>query len=564
LAGPSAAAAFCSGSGLNVIAACAVHIPIRTIPAHVVVVRHGHRLTSAPTGGRPSTTGTTPTGTTTTTTSTTTTTTTTTVITTSTGTTTGPSTPPGPTRLFLEVGDQIRVSRPAVFTFSYDGNRFRLEHGRIRLECVSLELSPRRDGPRSTALTIRLESGRVAVRSGVHARHALVLTPEMLAYATVPNTPVVVDRNPAAPSTRAWTLNQPIVAARASDQALRITTRESYTAISDRKGLRLDIWPFSISALQRPITPADRLVPYWADGLPCSVGCSAPGVIPGWPLKPFHQQHAIRAGINEIRPANFHVGVDIQANNLEPVYAIQSGYASVRPTGSYGDWQITVGSFTYWHINPMVASGQYVVAYKTVLGQVLNGFGHIAFSETAAYLNPLRPGGPLRPYTDTEPPIIGIPQIFADGRVIVGSFDPQSFIHKQRYETPVLAPSSLAWRLYDARGHALTGLEWAMRGSQHYPTSLKPVIFAPGASNPGFACFYTRVRCIPTWVYWLAGGLTQPLPLAGLPAGRYRLTVYAWDWAGNTSALDDWITLPLAHIASPAAESGPLAPKFEP
>ncbi|HEY2772353.1 MAG TPA: hypothetical protein VGI87_17385, partial [Solirubrobacteraceae bacterium] len=125
----------------------------------------------------------------------------------------------------------------------------------------------------------------------------------------------------------------------------------------------------------------------------------------------------------------------------------------------------------------------------------------------------------------------------------------------------VLAPSSLAWRLYDAHGQALTGLEWAMRGSQNYPPNLKPVIFAPGAANPGFACFYTQRRCIPNWVYWLAGGLTEPLPLASLPRGRYRLTVYAWDWAGNTSALDYSFNAPLASAA--AAPFGPLAPRFD-
>jgi hypothetical protein len=280
---------------------------------------------------------------------------------------------------------------------------------------------------------------------------------------------------------------------------------------------------------------------------------------------PFHRQHAIRAGINEVRPANFHVGVDIQAHNFQPVYAIQSGYASASPTGSFGDFMVTVGSFTYWHIVPTVSNGQYVVAYKTVLGNVENGFGHIAFSETAGFLNPLRPGGPLRPYSDGERPVIGIPRVFPDGRVIVGAFDPQSFVESgYSYETPVLAPSSLAWRLYDAHGHAVTGLEWAMRGSQHYPTAMKPVIFAAGASNPGFACFFMQRICIPNWVYWLAGGLTQPLPLGGLPRGRYRLTVYAWDWVGNTSALDYWLKVPLAiAAAAPGSEFGVLAPNFE-
>jgi hypothetical protein len=452
-----------------------------------------------------------------------------------------------------------------VLTFSYEGNRFRIPHGQVRLDCRNLALYSKATEPRTTVLAIRLESGQVQVRSGIDARRALVLSHEMLAYATVRGTNFIVDRNPRARSTRAWTLDQPIVAASASDQALQINTRITYTAISDANRLYLDIWPFSISPRQRPTTAADGLVPFWADGLPCSVGCTASGAIPGWPLKPFHQQHAIRAGINELRPANFHVAVDIEANNFQPVYAIQSGYASIRYRDT-GDVNVHVGNFYYWHINPRVSNGQYVIAYKTEIGQVLYGFGHVALSEGSSsdYLNPLRPGGSLRPYTDVEPPIIGVPRVFADGRVIVGAFDPQSFVQKESYETPVLAPSSLAWRLYDAYGRALTGLEWAMRGSQNYPPGLKSVIFAPGASNPGFVCFFTRVRCIPNWVYWLAGGLTQPLPLGNLPQGRYRLTVYAWDWAGNSSALDDWITLPLGRAAGAlGAEFGPLAPKFD-
>ena len=91
------------------------------------------------------------------------------------------------------------------------------------------------------------------------------------------------------------------------------------------------------------------------------------------------------------------------------------------------------------------------------------------------------------------------------------------------------------------------------------------MIFAPGAANPGFACFYTQLRCIPNWVYNLAGGLTEPLPLAGL-RGRYRLTVYAWDFKGNESALDDWITLPLTprEQAHGLQEFGPLNARFDP
>ena len=456
--------------------------------------------------------------------------------------------------LYLQNGDQIRVRRPATFSFSYAGNRYRVSYGLAGLRC------------HKDALTVGLHFGRMSVRSGQAPRAGMIMTREALTFATASGTSFFVERNQTTRSTTAWTLNQPIVVAKRSDPSLRINSRTTYTAISDRRGLRLDIWPFSISPLQRRTRPADRVPAFWADGQPCSVGCTAGGAVPGWPLRPFHKQHAIRAGINELRTANFHVAVDIEAHNSQPVYAIQSGRASIRYPGT-GDVNVDVGRFYYWHIHPTVANGENVTAYKTVIGTVLGGFYHVALSEgtTSDYLNPLRPGGSLRPYTDTEPPIIGLPRIFADGRVIVGSFDPQSFVATGfPYETPVLAPSSLAWRLYDARNRPLTGLEWAMRGSQNYAPNLKPVIFAPGAANPGFQCFFTRRRCIPNWVYWLAGGLTKPLPLAGLRRGRYRLAVYAWDWAGNTSALDYTLTVPLAHPASaPSAEFGPLNAQFD-
>ena len=477
--------------------ACATQIPIPEVPAHVVLLHEGRPLDAS-------------------------------------------------TTVELQAGDEIRVTDRAEFTFAFSDSRYRVGPGRVRLECRNLLLSPKRNGPSTRTLVVELESGRLSVESGSDPRHAAVFTPEMLAYAAVPGTRFVVSRDFAARSTLALSLNHAIVAAKASDQALRINSRITYTAISDANGLRLDIWPFAISPLQRATTATDGLPAYWADRRSCSVGCTEPGAIPGWPIKPFHRRHAIRAGLNELRSANFHVAVDIEAHDGESVYSMLSGYASIRYAGT-PEVNVDIGDFDYWHIHPAVHDGQYVVAYRTVIGHVLGGFHHVAFSEgsPADYLNPLRPGGSLQPYTDTEPPIIGTPKIFSDGRVIVGAFDPQSLVETGfPYETPVLAPSSLAWRLYDAHNHELSGLEWALRGSQNYPPYLKPVIFAPGAASPGCECFTTRRRCIPNWVYWLAGGLTRPLPLSRLKPGRYRLTVYAWDWTGHTSALDYWFTAP--------------------
>ena len=382
-----ASAAAPAASSRRTPRACATHIPLARIPRDVAIFRGGHRLRNPSRRKVPSpprrpsgTTG--PTGPTV---------------------PTGPVRPsPKPAKPFLQVGDEVFVSRPG-FKISYAGNRFRISHAQFRLRCLRLEVNSRPHGPRTIALALALHSGRVQVSSGPRAARALVLTPEMLAFASERGTRFVVDRNPHSRSTHAWTLNKLIVAAKASDQALRIDTRITYTAISDSRGLRLDIWPFAISPLQRPTTPGDDLPAFWADGQPCSVGCTASGAIAGWPLRPFHQQHAIRAGINELRPANFHVAVDIQARNGQPVYAIQSGYASIRYPGT-GDVNVDVGRFYYWHIIPTVSDGQYVVAYKTVIGDVIYGFTHVALSEgtTSDYLNPLRPGGSLQPYHDSR------------------------------------------------------------------------------------------------------------------------------------------------------------------
>ncbi len=518
------------------IGPCAIHIPVGNhLPAHVMVIRAGHQL--RPPAPKPR----------------------------------GKRAPGTPTRagrtLFIERADVIRVDEPATFTFTYDRNTFQLHHAVVRLSCRhGLLLDPDRRHARATLLTVDLDAGLVDVKvEGVLPRRAVVYSPEMMALATEPRTRFAVERNPVTHRTRAWTRNEPIAVAESAHQKTRTLSQITYTAISDARGLRLDVWPFAMSPAQRAPTGADGLVPYWDDGQPCSVGCTPPGVVPGWPLKPFHEQHAIRAGIDEVRPAGPHVAVDIEAHNLQPVYAIQSGFVSIRYPGT-GDVNVDVGQFDYWHINPTVSPGQYAVAYQTKLGWVLYNFRHVALSElgpSGQYINPLRPGGSLAPYRDTEPPVIGTPQVFADGRVIVGAFDPQSFVErKAAYETPVLSPAALAWRLFDSHGRDLTGLQWALRGSQVYPPGLQPVIYAPGAMNPGYDCFATKRVCIPNWVYWLAGGLTEPLPLGSLPRGRYRLAVYAWDWAGNTSALDHWISVPLAH--ADRAPFGPLKPQFDP
>jgi hypothetical protein len=179
-----------------------------------------------------------------------------------------------------------------------------------------------------------------------------------------------------------------------------------------------------------------------------------------------------------------------------------------------------------------------------VVGRVNRTAGHLHFSEvssTGAYLNSLRPGGRvLTPWHDADAPVIGPPQLASDGTAVVSAFDPQSTREHTTYDTPVLAPAALAYAVFDRAGRRLGPLEWAIRGSHLLPGSEAALVYAPGAHAPGWSCFSHGRRCVPDWTYRLAGGLAPALTAVVPQPGVYRLSVYAWDWAGNTAARDVW------------------------
>jgi hypothetical protein len=292
-------------------------------------------------------------------------------------------------------------------------------------------------------------------------------------------------------------------------------------------------WPFAPLAKLRAPRARDALPSLYAG--PCSTGCRAPGAMPGWPVKPFHRGHLLRAGLNELRPANLHIGVDILARDGTPVYAIQPGRAHVIER-SGRDARVQVGSFQYWHIRPRVAEGQAIRPYREVLGTVVRGASHVHLSEVrgGSYLNPLRPGGRvLAPWRDTGVPALSRPRLLRRGRVLIQGFDPQA---SRRARRPVLALAGLAYRLFDRLGRRVGPLRWALRGARHQPNSLRRRIYARGSHLAFATCVMRRHPCRPRWIYRLAGGLA---PRLRVRQGRvYTLTAYAWDWAGHVRALD--------------------------
>ncbi len=331
-----------------------------------------------------------------------------------------------------------------------------------------------------------------------------------------------------------------------AEVVLRFRPRDPELHAHAETRLRLTVatppaYPFPRSPLERPITMFDELPPFWRDGGACSTGCRPRGARAGWPLEPFDEQHGLRAGINERRDSGFHLGVDIQAHAWAPVYAIQPGVAHViQRRGS--EARVQIGNFIYWHLKLLVADGEWVAAFERPIGEVFRLHRHLHLSEVDAsgrYLNPLRPGGRvLAPWEDREPPVVGRPAVEADGSLTVEVFDPQSFEEKTSYLTPVLAPAALAWRLYDSAGRPLTSLGWSFRGTHVLPNGLIPLVYTPDARRPGYACFAVEPICVPNWRYRL-GWPGEWKRAAG--ERRVRLTVYAWDWRGNTTARDLWL-----------------------
>lgn len=411
-------------------------------------------------------------------------------------------------------GVEIRVPPHGWLRLVRRGASLRLGSGRVRLQCEATRLLAGR---------ISLVAARNAPSRGVLATPQAVFTPTE----GQSRVEVAVGRR-----TRIWVRSGAGRVASPGGEVPLDTLAGDAVVVSPGEPPRLDTWPFGRSLDQRAARPADRLPAFWADGAACSVGCRPVGARDGWPLRPFHQQHPLRAGLNERRPANMHVGIDIQAQDGTPVYAMQSGRARVVGNGTV-DERVQVGNYIYWHIHHRVQVGQFIRAYDTVVGTIINGAGHVHLSEVSGgrYLNPLRPGGRvLAPWTDTEPPVIGLPLRRSDGHVTVEVFDHQSFRAQIKYRTPVLAPAALAYRAWDATGHDVTGLQFALRGSQHLPGAARRVVYTDDAYPPGWTCFDVRLVCRPHWNYRLAGGLAPVLP----PTAR-RLSVYAWDWAGNVA-----------------------------
>jgi murein DD-endopeptidase MepM/ murein hydrolase activator NlpD len=264
----------------------------------------------------------------------------------------------------------------------------------------------------------------------------------------------------------------------------------------------------------------------------------------GWPLKPFHRQHPVRGffgdpridwEIPHVRKLHrFHFGVDVSAPDGTAVYATASGAVSVRGevvSVTRGDGVV----LEYWHVRPLVRSGQRAVAYRTVVGRVERGWGHVHFSERrgASYVNPLRRGA-MAPYVDGTAPVVRRLRVRRDGQrtsrfqvagrvdLLVDCLDVTPLSVPAPWNDKPVTPALVRWRLTGRRGAVLP---W--RTAIDFRRTIPP----DAAFHTVFAAGTRQNRSYRPGQYLLL--LAQGWNSETVRDGVYRLELVVADAAGN-------------------------------
>ncbi len=308
----------------------------------------------------------------------------------------------------------------------------------------------------------------------------------------------------------------------------------------------------------------------------------------GWPVLPLHRPHPIRGSFLDPRPdpavgAVYHDGVDIAVRDDLPepgaprgrthkVYAIEGGRVlAATPPGVRG--LVDVGHFRYEHVDALVGRGD-MVQPEQLIGWTWRDTWHVHLGEfvflgdgSRIVVNALRPGGKLSPYVDSAPPVIDEIRYYApatprwgrrptnvarlpqagrrlDKRRLAGVVDvrarvrdPQSFIGWFS-ELPWLAAPHHPFRLRITVTQVTTGRVVHDRDVFRAEQMLQLPAgqhFAPGTEQnlPANGCMsrHRTLRC--DGIYWFRLFPRPYWDTTRLPDGRYRLSVHAWDTAGN-------------------------------
>ena len=294
-----------------------------------------------------------------------------------------------------------------------------------------------------------------------------------------------------------------------------------------------------------------------------------------WPVKPFDRAHPVRANFGDPRmkfygqPSprtlltgsgnfSFHFGIDISAPDGTAVYPVRSGTATRRNGSSVAVDSDGGFSTQYWHIRPMIRTGDHVEAGRTVLGYITKGHEHVHFTEEdhGTPVNPLA-AGHLAPYADhTRPTVAGISFRRSDsGRDVAPEFVRGSvLLIANVYDTPALpvpgmwgnlpvAPATVSWRIERIRDGRVVIPE-------HTAFDVRRTI----PSNGAFWSYYARgsrqnMTTFGNRRFWFQPGvyLYKLMPTRfdtrRLRNGVYRVVVTAADTGGNRASASQVVTI---------------------
>jgi murein DD-endopeptidase MepM/ murein hydrolase activator NlpD len=285
----------------------------------------------------------------------------------------------------------------------------------------------------------------------------------------------------------------------------------------------------------------------------------------GWPVKPFDQQHPVRGSFGDPRSifrgtptvrglmhsqcaCSYHQGIDVAAPDGTAVYPVRDGVVrTVTPDWVEVDSPGGVG-FQYWHIGPSVHVGDRVQAEQSVLGHILKGSKHVHLTELSdgKAVNPLAPGH-IGPYVDATTPTVRdisfrssdsgpelLPE-YVHGAVelVASASDTPAVPVPGQWNGLPITPAKLTYRITSfPQGDVVLPESTAMDVSRTLPaTSDMWHTYARG----------THMNMVQMGVhrYWYNPGVYLFKLTPGrwdshqVKDGVYRLTVTAWDTAGN-------------------------------
>lgn len=299
------------------------------------------------------------------------------------------------------------------------------------------------------------------------------------------------------------------------------------------------------------------------------IGAPAAAAYP-WPIMPFDKVHPVRGNFGDPRTVyfnqqpdslvgpgvfSFHNGVDISAPGGTRVYPIVSGTAHY-----IGSSAVVVRSpgrhFQYFHIQPFVTEGQFVYAFRTVLGTVLPSAEHVHLTEIDGghAVNPLVRGH-LTPYFDhTKPSVTGLVirgprglqfpspfRVCGSVSIAAAAQDVPALVVPEPWTGLPVAPALLTWTLEAVAGPVIVPQRIAVNFFDSLPQAKDFWrVYARGTfqNSPRFGLHQAK-GLEGRFLFFLSHGLDTRT----LPDGDYLLTVTAEDTRGNDGQLSTSITV---------------------